>query len=243
MVACTCSRGRDGIGKHRQGKPAPVAIPRRIGAVHDDRGAARRSQHIGGVHGVAQNPFDAGLRALRAACQRADVKAPRGQRARRGAADAASKADNQRDGLARRSSESLVCSSGSEWRPLFARQLLNGIAATCIAAIHFCMTTEPAWDYFRTFLSVLRNGSLSARGARTASHPAHDRPSDRCAGEIPRRQGAVHPLAEWSAADAYCARAAAPCGKHGRLGRRDACAPARAANAVQGHGAYHRQRT
>src|SRR5262245_12925384 len=24
------------------------------------------------------------------------------------------------------------------------------------------MTTEPAWDYYRTFLSVLRNGSLSA---------------------------------------------------------------------------------
>src|SRR4051812_4534022 len=37
----------------------------------------------------------------------------------------------------------------------------NGIRQTSIAAIHFCMIKAPGWELYRSFLAVVREGSLS----------------------------------------------------------------------------------
>ena len=47
------------------------------------------------------------------------------------------------------------------WARLLRRCLVEGIAKNRPAAIHFCMTSEIAWEWYRSFLEVLRTGSLS----------------------------------------------------------------------------------
>src|SRR6202051_154462 len=47
-------------------------------------------------------------------------------------------------------------------RTSIAIAVLDEIAITCIYAIHLCMTQgEPGWELYRTFLEVVRDGSLS----------------------------------------------------------------------------------
>jgi DNA-binding transcriptional LysR family regulator len=46
---------------------------------------------------------------------------------------------------------------------------LKEIALICICVIHLCMTkTEPGWELFRTFLEVVRDGSLSGAARKLA---------------------------------------------------------------------------
>ncbi len=46
---------------------------------------------------------------------------------------------------------------------------INEIARTCIYDIHFCMTHgEPGWELYRTFLEVVRDGSLSGAARKLA---------------------------------------------------------------------------
>src|SRR5580692_1554251 len=46
---------------------------------------------------------------------------------------------------------------------------LNEIVLVCICVIHFCMTQrEPGWELFRTFLEVVRDGSLSGAARKLA---------------------------------------------------------------------------
>src|ERR1700733_12629567 len=46
---------------------------------------------------------------------------------------------------------------------------LNEIVLVCIYVIHFCMTQrEPGWELFRTFLEVVRDGSLSGAARKLA---------------------------------------------------------------------------
>src|ERR1700744_339421 len=52
----------------------------------------------------------------------------------------------------------LICWTGGS----MAIAGLNEIVLVCIHVIHFCMTQrEPGWELFRTFLEVIRDGSLS----------------------------------------------------------------------------------
>jgi predicted amidohydrolase len=47
--------------------------------------------------------------------------------------------------------------------------LLNEIAVMCIYDIHFCMVhDEPGWELYRTFLEVVRDGSLSGAARKLA---------------------------------------------------------------------------
>jgi Bacterial regulatory helix-turn-helix protein, lysR family len=59
---------------------------------------------------------------------------------------------------------------------------LKEIAVIRIYVIHFCMTTsEPGWELFRTFLEVVRDGSLSGAARKLALTQPTRRPAYRCA--------------------------------------------------------------
>ncbi len=83
-------RRRDGVVDHRQHQFGPALIAWRIYRVHDHGYALCRAHHVGRVHRVAVNPFDAvALRCPRATPQPVHAPAPIAQLPRNFPADAA----------------------------------------------------------------------------------------------------------------------------------------------------------
>ncbi len=99
-------RRRRRVVEHRQHQRVPVPVARRVDGVDDQRRAIRRRRDVRRVHGVAGDPGhrfgSSGSGGGGVAGQRPHRPAPRHQRPRQGAADAAAGPQNQGDPAVRR---------------------------------------------------------------------------------------------------------------------------------------------
>lgn len=118
-----------------------------------------RRRHLPGIQRVAGNPLHAlfGPMKLGAALQRPNLPVVRRQPTRHFPAYAPACSQNQDFAAAvhRLSPFANGCLTA------YLRLISNEIAYHHRAAIHFCMNTSIPWEWYRTFLAVLQEGSLS----------------------------------------------------------------------------------
>jgi hypothetical protein len=85
--------------------------------------------------------------------------------------------------------------------------------------MHFCMKLNIPWEWYRTFLAVMKEGSLSG----AARMLAITQPTGRHVAALESALGLVLfiTFSDWPAADGCRRRAAGPCASDGKHGQYD----------------------